>query len=323
MDHYYRILGLRPGASLTEIKKAYRRLALRYHPDRGAQSTEKFLQISEAYEALLEAHRRRQERGKRRLETFTPSEEAAFRELLRRMAEARAQERLRQFAAKKRRQQQLEQARSYRQGLYAVVFLVVAVVGGYWGYAWFSQWQIQRDPVISYARVTAVGANRVYYQLENAPQPERTYDEYVWGVGLKMLSGNGLPLEIDHRFRVRYYAADPAYHEVLYQRPDKATLEDYFRAVADRVETMELPVLDSISASRSRLFSRCLVFLTYQHHGLDGLAQLYFFDEHPLENPGNSLLTWFFFRRGDTFETNISQCSGRYRPMEKDTLSLP
>ncbi|MDR9373815.1 MAG: J domain-containing protein [Schleiferiaceae bacterium] len=322
MDHYYRILGLRPGASLTEIKKAYRRLALRYHPDRGAQSTEKFLEISEAYEALLEAHRR-QGQGRRRVESFTPSEEAAFRELLRRMAEARAQERLRQFAAKKRRQQQLEEARSYRQGLYAVAFLVVAVVGGYLGYGWFTAWQIERDPVMSYARVTDVGANRVYYRLENAPQAQKVYDEYVWAVGLKMLAGNGLPLEIDHRFRVRYYAADPAYHKVLYHRPDNATLEDYFRAVADRVETMDLPVLDSIKASRSRLFSRCLVFLTYQHHGLDGLAQLYFYDEHPLENPGNSLLTWFFFRRGDTFETNVSQCSGRYRPVAPDSLSLP
>lgn len=320
MEYYYRILGLRPGASLAEIKKAYRRLALRYHPDRSPQSTEKFLEVSEAYEALLEAHRRGAQTQSRR-QAFSPSEEAAFREMLRRMAETRAQERLRRFAAKKRRQRELEEARSYRQGLYAVAFLIVAVVGGYLGVQGFNQWQIQRQPVNTYAVVTDVGVNRVYYRLEKAPQSQQVYDEYAWAVGLQMLADNGLPLEIGHRFRARYYAADPSYHEVLYLKPDKPTLEDYFRDVADRVETMDLALLDSISPSRSRLFARCLVFLTYQHQGLEGLAQLYFYDEHPLENPTNSLLTWFFFRRGDTFETNVSQCSGRYRPMKPDRVS--
>jgi molecular chaperone DnaJ len=54
---YYEILGIAKGASLQEIKKAYRSLALRYHPDRVQESEkkvaeEKFKEISEAYGVL-------------------------------------------------------------------------------------------------------------------------------------------------------------------------------------------------------------------------------------------------------------------------------
>jgi molecular chaperone DnaJ len=58
----YALLGLAPGASPADIKRAYRRLARRYHPginpgDRAAESVYK--RISEAYETLVDPERRR------------------------------------------------------------------------------------------------------------------------------------------------------------------------------------------------------------------------------------------------------------------------
>ena len=51
---YYRVLGLRQGASDDEIKKAYRRKAMEFHPDRNQSpdAQEIFIRITEAYEYL-------------------------------------------------------------------------------------------------------------------------------------------------------------------------------------------------------------------------------------------------------------------------------
>ena len=49
----YRVLGLQPGASLNEIRSAYRRLAKLHHPDAGGErALPRFLSIQAAYEAL-------------------------------------------------------------------------------------------------------------------------------------------------------------------------------------------------------------------------------------------------------------------------------
>src|SRR5215208_1416232 len=59
----YAVLGLAPGASNAEIKRAYRRLARRYHPgiNPGDQAAEAlFHRITEAYETLVDPARRQQ-----------------------------------------------------------------------------------------------------------------------------------------------------------------------------------------------------------------------------------------------------------------------
>ncbi|WP_343182617.1 molecular chaperone DnaJ [Buchnera aphidicola] len=58
---YYKILGITKSASHTEIKKSYKKLAMKYHPDRNQgdkNSEKKFKEIKEAYEILIDPKKR-------------------------------------------------------------------------------------------------------------------------------------------------------------------------------------------------------------------------------------------------------------------------
>src|SRR5690348_18134548 len=58
---YYEVLGVSKTASGDEIKKAYRKVAMQYHPDRNTgdkSAEEKFKEAAEAYEILSDADKR-------------------------------------------------------------------------------------------------------------------------------------------------------------------------------------------------------------------------------------------------------------------------
>lgn len=62
MPNYYDILGLSPEATQEDIKKSFRHLALKYHPDKNKNSEDskqKFMKIVEAYEVLSDEKSRK------------------------------------------------------------------------------------------------------------------------------------------------------------------------------------------------------------------------------------------------------------------------
>ena len=57
---YYKILDIKKGASEDDVRKAYRRMALKFHPDKNKSpgAEEKFKEIAEAYEVLSDKKKR-------------------------------------------------------------------------------------------------------------------------------------------------------------------------------------------------------------------------------------------------------------------------
>ena len=79
MKNYYQILGVSKSASPDEIKKAYYKLAHKYHPDKGSGDEKKFKEINEAYQILSNKEKRAQyDRFGRVFEGGAPGAEPGF-----------------------------------------------------------------------------------------------------------------------------------------------------------------------------------------------------------------------------------------------------
>ncbi|XP_026832596.1 uncharacterized protein LOC6544288 isoform X2 [Drosophila erecta] len=78
-DHYH-VLGLARNASDSEIREAFRRLSLQYHPDKNENGAGEFLKINDAYRVLIDHHKRASYDRRlsfRDLEAIIPSENAS------------------------------------------------------------------------------------------------------------------------------------------------------------------------------------------------------------------------------------------------------
>lgn len=68
---YYKVLGLNKNASIKEVKNAYRRLAVEFHPDKNPANSEKFIQITKAYKAILNPESEQEDEANKNNDIFS------------------------------------------------------------------------------------------------------------------------------------------------------------------------------------------------------------------------------------------------------------
>ncbi len=128
---YYKILGLVPGASERQIKSAFRKLALKYHPDHNKSlgAREKFQEITAAYEYL-------HEHGQEKMERDSMHDDAMAWEVYRRERE-RMQQRARAKREQKRREEEFFNRPEWHDPLmflkyalhgFALIFATAAII---------------------------------------------------------------------------------------------------------------------------------------------------------------------------------------------------
>jgi len=81
MKDYYKILGVNKNASDKEIKKAYRELSKKYHPDVNPQGETKFKEVTEAYEILSDENKRKDYDNPNPFSRFGGAQDADLRDI--------------------------------------------------------------------------------------------------------------------------------------------------------------------------------------------------------------------------------------------------
>jgi len=131
-EKYYNVLGLQRGASIDEIKKAYRRCARKYHPDisKSESATELFILSTEAYQFLL-THSNKIESGNSHERDFINEWEEYRKEQARRKAYAHARTRYNNFVNSDlyKSTRVLDKSRFYLGIAFSLLIIILSVNG--------------------------------------------------------------------------------------------------------------------------------------------------------------------------------------------------
>lgn len=301
MEEYYKILGVDPSVSDELLKKAYRKLAFQFHPDKQEGNEEKFREILEAYETILNWRK-----AKENIKSLSQAEKQKVYEHLKAKAQEKAKAEAHARAAKYRAKKVEEQNRAYTIAVYSFIGLIFTIYFGYQAYFWHLDFQINKDPQRSVATVVGIERNRVVYQFDYLDQ-DFTDRSYVSGYGIQMFADNGLPLKTGDQFIVNFSGQDLNYHRLDFYKVSTETFNRYIDIAAKALVRYSLDPLNP-SRAISLEKARCMALLIYDQKGLEGLAKIYHFDTNPLNKLGHNKFTWYFFKSSKDFEKALEEC---------------
>lgn len=300
MSKYYRILELSPGASSSEVKRAYRRLARKYHPDvnDSPDAQEQFQKVEEAYRIILSGAGEQTTFSDRRAayakakQVQEERRKDAYRERVRR---ARA------FA--KRAQEQRE--KNYLETVRKFTTTIVILFSGFGSFFLFdlvyTPYKIQQNTAVAWGVVYDATTRNARYSF-SVNGEEYDGSMYVRKSFTEIVTPNGMPLENGQYFKVEYNSNHPQYNRMNFNEYASSVSERYFEMAFRKLRVA--PKFDEFTDAQLS----CLISEVYSAKGTDGLSTLYFFSEPVVENLKYNRLSFIKFRKTDTYQSIRAHC---------------
>ncbi len=295
MRNEYAILGLNENASITEVKKAYRRLARKYHPDVSSEpnAKEHFQRIQKAYQAIISGRISNSRAAYSARERYKERQDQLRRERIRRA---------REYARRVRKMQEQQYLETVER---ASTYFIILVV---FGISFFSF-----DFLYENFKLSSGNTEYTYAKITNANTRNVTYRFYVDGVPFEstsyvkksfneIVSKNGLPIEAGQYFKVIYNTDHPEYSKLDFSVYPAEVGESYMHMVYAKLRT------NAKFEKYSERDLSCIIMDTYSELRTHGLATLYFYDEPIVENFKHNRLRFYFFIKSQTFESIKSKC---------------
>ncbi|NVK04847.1 MAG: J domain-containing protein [Flavobacteriia bacterium] len=308
MSAAYKILGLPDGASMDEVKKTYRKLAKKWHPDSSThpEAEVRFSQIAMAYERIQEWERE----GR-------PEDNLAYFLLLKRKAEEyeerkkkayEKKQEMRKRILKLRRQQDREQLRQYKYAFYLLVGFALVYVTITQSINLYEMYRISSNPAETFAVIEEQDRYTVYYVFY-VGDTRYVSDARVRYSRNHNKSLNGMPIQLHDSFKVRYSKDNPEYNEIDFQSPSQETLLRYFNKTEIQLRKLYPSSFDYLSNETVHSATKCVAVKLYDVFGFDGMADLIYYNESFLENGSNNSGTYEDLVTDSRFAQCFSSCN--------------
>ncbi len=304
MKRYYEILGLNEGATKEEVKKAYRMMAMKYHPDvnPGEGAKKKFLEIIEAYEYLTGIRKMNRGVG------MNPDDLQKFYDLMKKAAEEKAKAQYRQRVKEFRKRQEQKQSAEFQKAIFILIGIVIVGLATWQGHGFYTNLVINRDTQVTEVQITALGTKRMEYMffVEDTLIKERVYASQY---GIDILSGNGMPLKIGDQFELEYSESQPGYHRINFEKVSTETLRRYMDLVGRKFMEMYSQEWAELPKQDRMIRAGCMALLVFNRFGFDGLSTVYYKDVNPLDNFSHNSWSWSNLNSSEEYLTIKASCA--------------